>query len=202
MAIIELPTDFGYEAVDFNFIDFNYTEKSDSNGDEAERLGGPPRWACQLVSLENMSISEAGRWQSIQMKLRGAVNHLSVYDPVRTYPEGTMRGSPVLASTVNAGDTTAVLTASGTLKAGDLLQIGSGVGTSQLISVVDDAAPSGPSITINFEAPARYTFTAGTAVVWDHPRFYAKRRGGPPGWSYAKGYRGAGNFRFELMESW
>lgn len=202
MAIITLPTDFAFDAAGFSFLSFNYGESSDVTGESAERLGGPPRWATQLRSLDKLTIAEAGRWQALMMKLRGSVNHLAVFDPVRTYPEGTMRGTPTLDVSVSAGATSLVLVATGTLKAGDLLQIGTGVGTSQLISVMDDATAAAGKITVTFEGPLRYGFTAGTAVTWDHPRFYGKMRGSQPTWNYEKGMRGAGGFQLDIVEAW
>lgn len=202
MAVFLVPTDFGFDAADFSFLDFSYTEMSDTTGDSADRLGGPPRWACQMTSLAQMSVREAGRWQSLLMKLRGGVNHLGVFDPVRTQPEGTLRGTPTLAGAVVAGATTAAINANGSVFEGDLLQIGTGVGTSQLISIVADAAPSAGTMAITFEAPLRYGFASGTAVTWSYPRFYAKLRSAPPSWSYPKGWRGAGNFKLDLVEAW
>lgn len=202
MAIILLPTDFAFKVADYGWMDFAYSEVSDSNGDSADRLGGPPRWTAQLQSLDEMTPAEAGRWSSLILKLRGGVNHLAVYDPVRRFPEGTMRGAPVLAANVPAGATSAPITATGTLRAGDLLQFGSGVGTSQLISLVDDVAEVAGTITAVFEAPTRYAFAAGTPVTWDHPRWYGKNRGGPSSWNYPAGFRGVGGYRLDLVESW
>lgn len=202
MAVFLIPTDFAFDAADFSFLDFSYTEISDSTGDSADRIGGPPRWACQMTSLEQMSVREAGRWQALLMKLRGGVNHLGVFDPVRIIPEGSLRGTPTLVNSVAAGATTALITANGSVFQGDLLQVGSGVGTSQLIAVTEDATPSTGQMLITFEAPLRYDFAAGTPLTWSYPRFYAKARSAPPSWSYPKGWRGAGGFRLDLVEAW
>lgn len=202
MAVISLPNDFALDAFDFTLLDFSYAEISDSTGDSADRLGGPPRWACQLASLEKMDLTEAGRWQSLVTRLRGGVNHLAVYDPLRIAPEGTLRGLPTVVFNVSAGATVMVITANGTVKEGDLLQVGTGVGTSQLLSITANASPSAGQMAIDFEPPLRYPMTAGTAITWNRPRFYAKQRGASATWRHVKGARASGDFRLDLVEQW
>jgi hypothetical protein len=140
------------------------------------------------------------------LQLRGGVNHLSVYDPVRTAPQGTMRGTLTLNGTHGGGIVALSVTGGGgqagaTLKAGDWLQIGSGLGTSQLVKVMADATANGSGvISLTVEPPLRGGFSSGTAVTWNKTLGYYKQTS-EPAWSYAPA-RMAGGYAADLLESW
>lgn len=89
------------------------------------------------------------------------------------------------------------------LKAGDWLQIGTGVGTSQLVKVTADAQEvNAGTMTVSFEPPLRTAFSAGAAVTWDKPVAYFKQTSAPS-WSYRIGRtRKQGGFALDLLESW
>lgn len=88
---------------------YDMTESSDSSGADAARLLGPPRWTVSLRSVDIMTLAEAGLWEAMLLQLRGRVNHLAVYDPVRVAPQGSLRGAPTLDATAAAGATSIVL---------------------------------------------------------------------------------------------
>lgn len=90
-----------------------------------------------------------------------------------------------------------------TLLTGDWLQIGTGVGTSQLVKAVADAtAAIGGTMTVVFEPPLRTAFSGGSAVAWDKPVAYYKQTSAPS-WSYRIGRsRKQGGFALDLLESW
>lgn len=90
-----------------------------------------------------------------------------------------------------------------TLLAGDWLQIGTGLGTSQLVSTVDDAVEAiDGTMTVVFEPPLRTAFSPATAVAWDRPVAYYKQTSAP-GWTYRLGRnRRQGGFALDLQESW
>ncbi len=84
---------------------YDVVESSDSTGAEAARLLGPPRWVMSLGSIDAMTLEDAGAWEALVLQLRGRVNHLAMFDPVRRLPRGTLRGSPTIAATAAAGAT-------------------------------------------------------------------------------------------------
>lgn len=90
-----------------------------------------------------------------------------------------------------------------TLLAGDWLQIGTGVGTSQLVKAVADAtAAIDGTMTVTFEPPLRIAFSGGAAVACEKPVGYFKQTSAP-GWSYRIGRsRKQGGFALDLLESW
>ena len=95
------------------------------------------------------------------------------------------------------------LAAMPTLLAGDWLQLGSGLGTSQLVKVVADVQASNNSrMTVTIEPPLRIQYASNTAVTWDRPTTYFKQLGSPQ-WSYRPGRRQKqSGFALDLLESW
>ena len=89
-----------------------------------------------------------------------------------------------------------------TLLAGDWLQLGSGLGTSQLVKVVADAqAGTNSRMTVQVEPPLRIQFASTTAVTWDRPLAYYKQIGAPQ-WSYRPGMVAKqGGFALDLLEA-
>ena len=90
-----------------------------------------------------------------------------------------------------------------TLLPGDWLQLGSGVGTSQLVKVVAAAqANDAARMDVTVEPPLRTAFAGGTVVTLDRPVAYYKQTSVPQ-WSYKAGARlKEGGFALDLLESW
>lgn len=183
-------------------VSYDMVETSDPTGSEAVRLFGPPRWKVNMGSSPDMTLAQASEWEVLVLALRRGINHLAVWDPVRVAPQGTMRGFLTLGVAAVAG--TVILTlvgASGTLKPGDWLQIGTGVGASQLVKCMANVTASANSASVVFEPPLRAGFAAGTVVTWDHPVFYAKSIAKAVKWEYQAGNLLQGGFALDLLES-
>lgn len=198
MAVISLPNNLGIAEFAWGVIDYELEESSDATGASASRIIGPPRWTAHMVSKENMELDQAGLWEYIILSLRGD-NVLALHDIVRVAPQGTMRGNPTLAAGLSIGDTSATFnSASGTLKRGDLLQFGTGFGTSQLVKVSADMTFPG---TVNFQNPIRKAISSGSAVIWDKPVAYFRKvsRQSTLG-TYRLDGLGQGDFSLDLVE--
>lgn len=179
---------------------------SDPAGNTQARAYGVPRWALSLVSPTTMTDADAGVWKAMLLALRGSLNYLAAFDPSRPVPRGTLRGAPTLLADAAYGDNTATLSCAGqvgkTVTVGDWLQIGAGLGTSQLVlctaaAVVDGAA----HLALTFEPPLRRAYAAGTGVTWDHPVAYFRRPPGRAGWSpYSSRHTQA--MSVDLVEAW
>jgi hypothetical protein len=194
MAIITWPgtiipgpgSGFGQRRYDLTFA-------SEATGAQQDRLLGPPRWSLNIVQPEALGQRQAGRWQAVIMSLRGKVNHLLCPNFGRLQPMGTMRGTLTLNAAPSAGAVAISVTggagqAGKTLQAGDYLQIGSGLGTSQVVMVMADATANGSGvIALTTEPPLRTAFASGTAVQWDRPAAYFKQQGTAVAWSYEPG---------------
>ena len=211
MAVITWPVDllpgvgtgFGQRRYDLSF-------PSEATGDQQDRLLAPPRWALQIQQPELLTPRQAGQWHGLVARLRGRVNHLLAPDFGRLQPLGTMRGTLTLSASAVAGATAISVTggagqAGATLLAGDMLQIGSGVGTSQLVMVVVDATANGSGvISLQVEPPLRYAFSSGAAVTWNRPATYFKLSGTSQSWAYdaGPGRPYATGTSLDLLEHW
>lgn len=206
MSIITLPAGLRIGECSIGQARYDMAEMSDATGHTAARLFGPPRWRVSLRSPQALQFAQAAQWEAVILQLRGGVNHLAVPDPVRQVPQGTMRGTLTLNGAHSAGAVALSVTggagqASTTLKAGDWLQIGTGVGTSQLVKVMADTTANGSGvIALTVEPPLRTAFSGGTAVTWNSPLGYYKQVGEAT-WSYGPG-RTTGGYALDLLEAW
>jgi hypothetical protein len=141
------------------------------------------------------------------------------------------RGVPYLAAAVAAGDSSMLVdNAIGTLERGDWLGIGTGLGASQLVKVVDPVASAvsvdatfvwdntgafvwsnsgtfvwgrpGAQITVNFEPPARPAFARFTGLVWDKPVAYYKQAASTTTWRSGPNGPSINGFTLDLLEQW
>lgn len=185
---------------------FDIMEASQQTGAQAVRLLGPPRWTMSLSSPQKMTLTNAGLWESMLIQLRGSVNVLAAWDVNRPAPLGTARGSPSTTGTTVAGATSMTVTgfsASGTLKQGDWLMIGSGAGTSHLCKVTADVTLNGSGAgTVSFEPPTRQQFNAATAITWDKALGYYRMLGNGVSWNAVPGWLAAEGHSLDLMETW
>lgn len=215
MAIITMPADLplGGEPA-WGQQTYDTVSSSDATGVGQARTFGPPRWILGLRAPSNLRLQDAGVWESMLLQLRGSVNHLAAWHPARPAPRGTLRGTPTLAGAAVQGAMSISITAGAgqagrTLLPGDLLQLGSGLGSSQLVAVaslVPLVADGSGAVTVPIEPPLRQAFGAGTGVVWDKPLAYFRRRSaGASTWTYANGGVGGPvgrGYTLDLIEHW
>lgn len=180
---------------------------SDPAGTSQARLYGLPKWALSLVSPEALTDAQAGVWKALLLGLRGQVNYLAAFDPARPVPLGTLRGALTLAAAAAYGDNTASITggagqAGKTLQAGDWLQLGTGLGSSQLVCCTANAVADGTGlIAVTFEPTLRLGFALGATVAWDHARAYYRRTPARAGWAAYSG-RITQVMNVDLIEAW
>lgn len=199
MSIITMPTNLPVSAANWGQARFDMVEVSESTGSISTRVLGPPRWTLSMRSSEVLPLALAGRWEAMVYGLRGRVNYLAAYNPGRPRPAGTLAGAPSTLGSTAAGATSVTLSASGTLLVGDMLQIGTGLGSSQLVKVMADATASAGSITVSFEPPLRMAFASTTPVVWSYPVAYFKARSPNSGGAFLPG--GEGGYSLDLLEA-
>ena len=206
MAIITLPTGLKIRRMTVGQKRFDLSFDNSDTGASSTRLLGPPRWTLAFNSNDNMDVAEASAWVALMLQLRGRVNHLAAWDVQRPAPRGTMRGTLTLAAAAAAGATSIQVTggagqANKTLLAADWLQIGTGVGTSQLVAVVSDAiANASGVITLTVEPPLRTAMASGTAETWDKPVAYYQSTTPDTSWTSERANQGT--FSFDGIERW
>jgi hypothetical protein len=207
MAIITKPNLLRTGRLSIGQMRYDLDESSDSTGEQAGRLLGPPRWMLSIASPEVLPTEDAVVWESLLLRLRGRNNHFAMYDEARPVPRGTMRGALTLSGAHAAGATSLVITggagqAAKTLLTGDWMQVGTGVGTSQLVKAMADSTANGSGvITVQIEPPLRRAFGSGAGVTWDRPVTYYKAAASMSQWEYVTTYLQSG-FAFDGLESW
>lgn len=184
---------------------YDISEVSEPTGAQAVRLFGPPRWRMSMSAPRFISLRNAGLWEAMLSQLRGGVNVLAAWDVNKPAPLGTARGTPTLSAIAAAGATSISVTgfsANGTLLAGDWLQIGAGVGSSQLVKVVADVTLNGTGAgTVTIEPPLRQQFAGATAITWDKALGYYRLVGKGFDWQAIPGFAAAEGFESEFLET-
>lgn len=194
-----MPSNLTVSAANWGQARFDLVEVSESTGAVSTRLLGPPRWTLSMRSPEIMPLALVAPWEAMIYGLRGRVNHLAAFNPGRPRPAGTIAGSPSTLALAPPGATSVQIATSGTVLVGDMLQIGTGLGTSQLVKVMADASPSGGSMTVTFEPPLRQAYAEATPVVWNRPLSYFKSLTPNNGSAFLPG--GQGGYSLDLIEA-
>lgn len=206
MSVITLPTTLRLGVGSgMGQARYDLAARSDATGAEQARLLGPPRWVLRLVQPQALPVAQAAAWQVLLLQLRGKVNHLAAWCPGQQAPRGTLRGSIQILGTHAAGATTLSIggTATGTLAAGDFLQVGTGLGTSQLVMVTADMATDGTGAgSVSIEPPLRQQYAGGTPVAWDKPLAYYRTSTDTTQWSYGPAGAVVSGMSLDLLESW
>jgi hypothetical protein len=91
------------------------------------------------VTLPPMKLADAEQWIAFLISLRGQLGTFLLGDPLRTTPRGTATSATVSGS---SGSGSVTVTMSGTLLAGDYIQLGTG-DDSTLHKVLQDRSGSG-----------------------------------------------------------
>lgn len=208
MAIIVAPTTLSMgDQCKLSQRRYDVLNRSDVTGSAQARIYGFPRWKMTLICNEVLTLAEGALWESIILKLRGGINHLQVFDYFKQLPQGTFRDTATLASGVAAGVSTITLAggapnAGKTLLMGDWVQIGSGLGSQQLVKVVDDAVANGTGgISINIEPPTRLAFATGAPILLQRATTFYKAVSVPE-WAYNYGGQAQEGFALDLLEQW
>jgi len=83
------------------------------------------------------------------------------------------------------------------------VQIGTGLGSSQLVMVTADAVANGSGvIVLTIESPLRTAFASGTAVAWDKALAYFRQTSDAFSWTYSNRGLFATGLAMDLLEVW
>lgn len=152
---------------------YEFRGASPLTGSSQSMAMGPPRYNLKLV-LPDMTPARAGQWRALLMRLRGGVNVLESYDPARHFAVGGARGDRTLGAAAGIGAVSVSVTGGGALVAGDWLQIGTGLGSSQLVMCVADVTLPAA---VQVEPPLYRAFPAGALVRIDRASTYFRAAG-------------------------
>lgn len=154
------------------------------------------RWVATLTFAADKETRYRPQIEALVASLRGGARALSMHHLGRQTPNGTLTGSPTVGTATAKGDNTVALAnCNGTLKAGDMI----GVGT-ELFMVEEDATPVSSAMTVKVSPAVRSINAIGTAVVWNKPSILWIPRSNIAGpFPYAPGKVRPG-FSLELVE--
>ena len=133
-------------------------------GGSVQSVEFPASYWYMSITLPQAKMRNGGAAEAFFSRLAGGVERVLVPYWPRRIPAGTMRGAPVLAAAAGRGDLVLVVTANGTLRAGDMIGVGA-----QVFQCVTDCADVAGTLTVPLVNRVRGPMAAGTAVVWNTP---------------------------------
>lgn len=155
------PTTIGIESITLRAVNAVTTSQSPFTYKQQVVDFGGQRWEAS-VSIPSVHKDKAAEWVAMLIALRGPVGTFLLGDPDYATPRGDATS---VAVTGSAGASTVTVAMTGTLRAGDYIQLGTG-SAARLHKVLVDQTGNG-----NLEIwPAlRDTYSATTAVL-DSPK--------------------------------
>ena len=155
------PTTIGIESIELRAVNAIAVSQSPFTYKQQIISHGGQKWEAS-VNIPSVHRDKAAEWKAMLVGLKGQTGTFLLGDPDYATPQGTV-SSCVLSGSV--GDETASVVMTGTLKAGDYIQLGSGA-SSKLHQVLLDQDGDG---TIEIWPSLRSDYTSST-VVFNSPK--------------------------------
>ena len=155
------PTTIGIESIELRAVNAVAVSQSPFTYKQQIVSHGGQKWEAS-VNIPSVHRDKASEWKAMLVGLKGQTGTFLLGDPDYATPQGTV-SSCVLSG--NVGDETASVVMTGTLKAGDYIQLGSGA-SSKLHQVLLDQDGDG---TIEIWPSLRSDYTSST-VVFNSPK--------------------------------
>jgi len=168
------PTSIGIESIELRAVNAVATSQSPFTYKQQVISHGGQKWEAS-VTIPPVHRDLAAPWKSMLVALKGPTGTFLLGDPDYATPQGTVSSCTLSG---NAGDETATVVMTGTLKAGDYIQLGS-AGNSRLHQVLEDQSGSG---TLEIWPALRSTYT-NTTVVFNNPKGVFRLASNVTSWS-------------------
>jgi hypothetical protein len=120
---VTLPAHTGIASIGFRMVNTNAVSESPFTGVQQVQGYSRQRWEVD-VTLPPLKHADAVQWIAFLASLRGRFGTFTLGDPMATSPAGTATSATVTGA---AGDQSVTVTMTGTLLAGDYIQIGTGL---------------------------------------------------------------------------
>lgn len=120
---LALPAHTGIASVGFRMVNTNAVSESPFTGVQQVQGYARQRWEVD-VTLPPLKHADAVSWIAFLAALRGRYGTFTMGDPMATAPRGTATAATVSG---DAGSASVTVTMTGTLLAGDYIQIGTGL---------------------------------------------------------------------------
>ena len=158
---LSTPTTIGIESIELRAVNAVAVSQSPFTYKQQVISHGGQKWEAS-VTIPSVHRDKAAEWKALLVGLKGQVGTFLLGDPDYATPQGTVSSCTL---TGNAGDETVTAVMTGTLKAGDYIQLGS-ASSAKLHQVLLDQDGDG-SLEI---WPALRSDYTGATVVFNNPK--------------------------------
>ena len=155
------PTSIGIESIELRAVNAVATSQSPFTYKQQIISHGGQKWEAS-VNIPSVHRDKAAQWKALLVGLKGPVGTFLLGDPDYATPQGTVSSCTLTGS---AGDDTGSVVMTGTLLAGDYIQLGSG-SAAKLHQVLLDQDGDG-SLEI---WPALRSDYTGETVIFNAPK--------------------------------
>jgi hypothetical protein len=156
---LDTPTTIGFESIELRAVNATITSQSPFSYKQQVISHTGQRWEAS-VSIPSVLRDLAEPWAAFLTALKGQTGTFLLGDPLSATPRGTVTSCTL---TGTAGDDSVGVTMTGSLLAGDYIQLGSGT-TARLHKVLIDQSGSG---TLEIWPALRSTYSSATVTTTD-----------------------------------
>jgi len=168
------PTSIGIESIELRAVNAVAVSQSPFTYKQQIVSHGGQKWEAS-VNIPSVHRDKAAQWKALLVGLKGPVGTFLLGDPDYATPQGTVSSCTL---TGNAGNDTASVVMTGTLLAGDYIQLGTGA-SAKLHQVLLDQDGDG---TIQIWPSLRSDYTS-TTVVFNSPKGVFRLSNNVTSWS-------------------
>jgi hypothetical protein len=154
---LDTPTTIGFESIELRAVNATITSQSPFSYKQQVISHTGQRWEAS-VSIPSVLRDLAEPWVAFLTALKGQTGTFLLGDPLGATPRGTVSSCTL---TGTAGDESVTVTMTGSLLAGDYIQLGSGT-TARLHKVLVDQSGSG---TLEIWPALRSTYSSATVTT-------------------------------------
>jgi hypothetical protein len=154
---LDTPTTIGFESIELRAVNATITSQSPFSYKQQVISHTGQRWEAS-VSIPSVLRDLAEPWAAFLTALKGQTGTFLLGDPLSATPRGTVSSCTL---TGTAGDESVTVTMTGSLLAGDYIQLGSGT-TARLHKVLVDQTGSG---TLEIWPALRSTYSSATVTT-------------------------------------
>ena len=172
---LNTPTTIGIESIELRAMNAVAVSQSPFTYKQQVVAHQGQIWSAS-VSIPSVRRDLAADWKAMLVALKGSVGTFLLGDPDYVTPRGTVSGTPTLSGT--AGDSTVSVTMTGTLLAGDYIQLGTG-SAARLHQVLVDQSGSG---NLEIWPDLRSTYS-GETVIYSSPKGVFRLGNSTTSWS-------------------
>jgi hypothetical protein len=172
---LNTPTTIGIESIELRAVNAVAVSQSPFTYKQQVISHQGQIWSAS-VSIPSVRRDLAAEWKAMLVALKGSVGTFLLGDPDYVTPRGTIEGSPTLSGT--AGDSTVSINMTGTLLAGDYIQLGTS-SAARLHQVLVDQDGSG---NLEIWPDLRSTYS-GETVIYSSPKGVFRLGNSTTSWS-------------------